>query len=226
LKTLMMKQRLYKGKRLLLSFIYPNRCGFCEKLISYSDYYCQNCYQELELCNDKVSINNIDRAICICYYKDIAKKAVIELKDQNNGYAVSTAAKLMSDKLNSLNVNADFLIPVPISKEKRVKRGYNQSLLLAKEIAVLSDIEVKNNVLFAKEHLQQKYLTKSQRQENTKNSFYIRNTLSIKGKTIILVDDVVTTGSTLDYLALLLKKGGASQVLALVFAKTPMDNSH
>lgn len=228
-----MKRKLYNFNRRILSFLYPNRCGFCGKLIHHNQYSCDDCLNNLPYCDDNNAglcnvekLNSIDHILGICYYKDNVKSVVIELKDKNNGYAIASSAKLMADKILREGITADFIIPVPASKEVRIARGYNQAELLSKEIAVLTNIPINSRILFSKAHLSQKTLSTQQRKENSRKSFTIRNSLHIKGKTIILVDDVATTGSTLDSLAFLLKKGGASRVLGLVFSRTLIENSY
>lgn len=227
-----MKRKLYNLSRFILSFLYPNRCGFCSKFIRHNEYSCGECLDNLPYCDnnsslcDEKTLNSIDEILGICYYESVVKATVIELKDNNNGYAISSTAKLMAEKIFSESITADFIIPVPLSKESRILRGYNQAELLAKEIAIHTNLPMNLQVLFSKSHVSQKSLSAQKRKENSRKSFTIRNSLLVKGKTIILVDDVATTGSTLDSLAFLLKKGGASRVLGLVFARTLMENSH
>lgn len=226
-----MKRKLYNLSRFILSFLYPNRCGFCSKFIRHNKFSCGECLKNLPYCDensslcDEKDLKSIDDVLGICYYKGVVKPTIIELKDKNNGYAIASTARLMADKIMSENIIADFIIPVPTSKQVRISRGYNQAELLAKEIAIHTNLPMNLRVLFSKAHMSQKSLSAQERKENSRKSFTIRNSLLIKGKTIILVDDVATTGSTLDSLAFLLKKGGASRVLGLVFARTLMENS-
>lgn len=126
--------------------------------------------------------------------------------------------------LTSRNTN-DFwensvLIPVPIDKNKLKKRGYNQSEELAKELAEHIKCPVVNNVLFKIRPTEpQMKLSKEERKNNLKGAFVAKNLEKIKNKKIFLVDDVYTTGSTMEECANVLRTAGTNEIFGIVFAR-------
>ena len=116
--------------------------------------------------------------------------------------------------------NFDLIIPVPMFKTKKLKRGYNQTELLGKNLSKKLGLEYLEDVLVKiKENRTQSLVLKNERKQNVKNVFKIKNPFYIKNKKIILVDDIYTTGATIDECTKLLKKSGVKEILVLVIAK-------
>ncbi|HIC84755.1 MAG TPA: ComF family protein [Desulfobacterales bacterium] len=112
------------------------------------------------------------------------------------------------------------LVPVPLHSKRLRKRGFNQSLILAKEVAKILEWELDFlSLRRTKFTMPQVDLQKKERIKNVKGAFEISNPEKFRGKGVILVDDVATTGSTLHECARVLKKAGAQEVVALVFAR-------
>ena len=124
-------------------------------------------------------------------------------------------------KNNTENIwNESILIPVPMEKKKMKNRGYNQSEELAKELSKILQIPLSlNNLIKIKQTLPQIKLSAKERQENLKNAFSINNPEELKNKKIFLVDDVYTTGSTMEECAKTLKESGAKQVWGIAIAR-------
>ena len=115
----------------------------------------------------------------------------------------------------------DFLIPVPLHEEKEKERGFNQSKLLADELSKMIGIPVLDgNLIRVKNTKTQTELSYKERQENLEKAFKVLNWREIKGKRIVLIDDVLTTGSTLNHCAHALLNSGAAAVYALTAATT------
>lgn len=114
-------------------------------------------------------------------------------------------------------------IPMPLHKNKKRKRGFNQSEIIAKELSLALNIPLKTNILVKTENTQsQTNLTREERAKNIKNAFQTKNPSEIEGKIIFLVDDVFTTGATMEEAAKTLKKAGASHVWGLAVAREPL----
>jgi ComF family protein len=112
------------------------------------------------------------------------------------------------------------LIPVPLEKRKSNQRGYNQSEELAKELAKVLKIPVLTDVLIkVRKTLPQMELSREEREKNLESAFQIKNPEKISGKKIFLVDDVYTTGSTMDQCAKVLKKSAVKHVWGIVIAR-------
>jgi ComF family protein len=113
---------------------------------------------------------------------------------------------------------SDFiLVPIPISKKRMNYRGYNQAEELAKKLSLKLKLETRNILKKIKENSSQVDLDKEQRKNNVENVFSLME--DIKGKNILLIDDVFTTGATIDEAAKILKQNGANQIWAAVVAR-------
>lgn len=110
---------------------------------------------------------------------------------------------------------AEIIAPIPIHKSRLRKRGFNQARLLAEELSKYNNIPVEDILIRKHKTKSQTSLNKIQRKENIKDAFELKKGCNIKGKAIILIDDVCTTGATLEECAKVLKSAGAREVLAL-----------
>jgi ComF family protein len=119
--------------------------------------------------------------------------------------------------------NAYFL-PIPLSRLRERQRGFNQTAELAKILSIFFNIPLKNNLLKTKKTLPQMTLKKEERAKNIKGVFRLKNSQEVKGKIIFLVDDVFTTGSTIEEAAKVLKTAGAKEVWGVVIAREPLNN--
>ena len=114
----------------------------------------------------------------------------------------------------------DIISAVPIHKKRKKERGYNQSELIAREIAKNIPIIVYKNALKKiKNNKRQSDLSKEDRLDNVKNVYQIVNEEIIKDKRVVLFDDIYTTGSTLNECSRLLKQNGVKEILAITLAK-------
>lgn len=112
------------------------------------------------------------------------------------------------------------LIPIPLHKKRENQRGFNQAKLLAENIALYFNLPLLNNALIkTKATPPQADLKGRQRRENIKNAFSCLSPDLVQNKTILLIDDVTTTGATLQQAAKVLKQAGARSVWSLVIAK-------
>ena len=116
--------------------------------------------------------------------------------------------------------NVDMVVPVPLHKKKRKRRGYNQSGLFARALSRRMDLPFKDNVL-RKIHYgrPQMLLEAEERRKNVRNEYFLNKPVSINGKTLLLVDDVFTTGATVGECSRVLLKGGAKEVRVLTLAQ-------
>lgn len=120
--------------------------------------------------------------------------------------------------------SADYIIPVPLHRWRLFKRQYNQATLLARSVSSLVDRPVLTNCLVRKKATQsQGHKTIKERKKNVKHAFDVINSDIIKGKTVVLIDDVWTTGATLEACTKALKKAGVYRVFALTLARVAKD---
>ncbi len=228
----------------LLELIYPPRCIFCDNLINIGriNKICDKCmlnipYYPLDVCpvcarekvqngvcrNCKSLKPDYDGCVVLWYYNETVKNAVLGLKYKNRKDYADTIAGLMCDKLASQSFinEVNIIIPIPLHIKRRWERGFNQAELLAKIISKYFKIEMDSTSLIrVKETLPQMNLTVSQRMDNMSNSMQITNNEQIQSKNILLVDDILTTGSTLRAAATVLKNAGASKVFCICASGT------
>lgn len=112
------------------------------------------------------------------------------------------------------------IIPVPLHKKRKKERGFNQAQSIAEELARLKSIEMEEGVLIKVKNVPpQTLLEIEEREKNISGAFRVVREEKIKGKTVLLVDDVYTTGSTVRECSLALRKAGAKEVRALTLAQ-------
>ena len=231
-------------KNFVLDIIFPQFCIQCEKeggclcpdcfnLIDILEYqYCPVCGKRLieqNICNNCVEKTNLDGIFSAALYADfIIKKSVARLKYEPYLKNLSnTFANLIITHFFLLNNNHirdvlrdSILIPVPISKDKRKIRNFNQAEEIAKELSIKLKLPLYCDILLKiKPTPPQVGLPSWRRKKNVKNAFEIFNIEKIKSRKILLIDDVFTTGSTMEECAKTLKAAGACEVFAVVVAR-------
>mgnify|MGYP003301095339 CR=1 FL=1 len=144
-------------------------------------------------------------------YGNIIRNQLLALKFQEMPYIYKTFGNFLENMQKDLEnlKKYDIIIVVPISKQRKKDRGYNQSELIAREISRILKIPIADKILYKiKNILPQSSLNKMQRQENVRNVYKIINTKKLYNKKILLIDDIYTTGSTVNECAKLLVQGG------------------
>ena len=236
--------------RAILDIFLPPRCIKCGKIISGDIGVCEDCFRELTFigkpyckkcgypfheehlprnflcprCNG--GQNKIFRymrsAVC---YDEASKPLILSLKfmDKTDN-AIVLARWLAHAGADIFDSGVDVLVPVPLHYRRLLKRKYNQSGLLAKELSKLTGIEVDYQNLVKHKHTKpQVEFSGKERLKNVKGCFSLKDKSKIKGKRVVLIDDVLTTGATLKECALALKQGGARSVDALTVARVVLD---
>lgn len=210
--------------------LFPSTCLVCGK--QKQDSLCAHCYQELnkeavfELKNVTDDRFYFDYHIYAFYYQGRIKKLLTAFKFQEKSYLYSIFAKILvkNKKICGFLEKYDIIIPVPIHQKRKAQRGYNQSELICKELVKRvkekTQIQIETDCLIKIKHTKpQSSLNKQERMENVKDVYKLQNKEKIKDKKIILLDDIYTTGSTVNACAKLLKENGAECVLIVTIAK-------
>jgi len=226
-----------KIKNLILDILFPKFCFNCEKE---GDYLCQDCQELLEISgfHRNYSTQNLDDLYFAVDYKNPLIKKLIKLfkyepfvKElaKSLSHLIITHFQLMDNKPNFLHQSldqrafngADFiLIPVPLDKKRLRWRGFNQAEELSKELDGFFKVPLISNCLTKiKETFPQIKLSDQERKENVRGVFLIKDRELIKNKNILLVDDVYTTGATMEECAIVLKKAGTKKIIGVVIAR-------
>jgi ComF family protein len=215
----------YALGRFLIDVVYPNRCPFCDCIIAHNAYYCPGCRSEDfgagQFCCAKVSPpENIAELFTVFDYNEQTSSFVYALKDGGNGYAVSAAAKLLCEQLEGAQF--DLITCIPTDKSRLRERGYNPPALIAREMSAIlgfkCDVRFLTKTRFFTH--EQKSLSARERRENIKGAFALREGAKFAPmpETVLLIDDVRTTGATLSEAAEVLLDSGVKRVSAGVVA--------
>lgn len=216
----MNKLSVYEFKRRALSVFFPNICPFCGRVIDARDYYCESCRELLPLINGELPPpENVSRLYACCWYSGIARAAVHMLKFKCLIYPADTFGLMMSRVLK--DVKADALVPVPSGFLSIEKRGFSPAAVIAERVSMRLGIPILNALTADFDKTEQKTLTRKSRILNARKCFHISKNVSVRGKRLLIIDDVTTTGSTLSALAEILLNAGAADVSAAVFAQVP-----
>ncbi len=212
--------KLYEFGRRAVSVLFPNRCPFCGDIIAADEYYCGSCYKYLPRFYGKADTpEHVSRLDVVCRYTMRARKAVLSLKYGGLIYGADAFALMMSEKLLRDRITADILVPVPSGFLSVKERGFATAELLCERMSLRLGIPFVRAVAARDTKVEQKRLSARKRAENARSAFYLKKNADVKGKRIIIVDDVSTTGSTLSAVAELLLHAGAKDVGACVFAQ-------
>jgi ComF family protein len=222
-----------------LDLIYPPTCCNCGKV---GFYLCPDCLSQIRIIHDKVCIycgELISRTdICLkCkkqkpkykalrswgIFKGPLRKVIHSLKYQRNLGLGDYFAHFMSQVLNDQGWIVDIIVPVPLNKERLKERGYNQAEILSKPLAALVNKPYRpKSISRIKNTSTQVGLSLKERRQNVKDAFWA-DKQEILGKNIFIIDDVATTGSTLDACALALTNAGAKEIYGLTLARAIKD---
>lgn len=219
---MMSKLAVYEFKRRALSVLFPNICPFCGRVIEARKYFCEACPDMLPIIHETLTPpDNISRFYACCWYSGLARAAVHMLKFGCLMYPADAFGVMMSDMLRG--VAADALVPVPSGFFSIEKRGFSPAEVIAERVSMHLDIQIEFALDADFDKVEQKTLSRKSRIRNARKCFHIAKDAEIRGKRLLLIDDVTTTGSTLSALAEILLEHGAAEVMAAVFAKVPGD---
>jgi competence protein ComFC len=199
----------------MASLIYPRVCAGCDtSLFKHEQFVCNTCYVSLPKTGYHLQPDNpvkkifygrvdIDLAVSFLFFqkKGCVQKMLHALKYKGRPEVAQLLGKWYAMELvkNKTFSGHDYIIPVPLHKKRLQKRGYNQSEFFAKGLSEVFHIPVLNDVLVKNKFTEtQTYKTREERLENTLESFSIEKPEVIANKHILLVDDVITTGATIE----------------------------
>ena len=181
-------------------------------------------YMEQEYCYDCAHTHHYyDRGMALWLHKKPVSQSIYQFKFHNQrSFGKYYAKEMVSQHKGTLHsLNTDIIIPIPLHSKKRRKRGYNQAEIVAKEIGKLLAIPVDEKILERTQDTNpQKTLDPQKRRKNIRTAFEVRKEKSemLRGKAVLLIDDIYTTGSTMDEAARILKKAGAEKVYYLTIS--------
>ena len=206
----------------LVGLVWPARCPTCGTEVDARGLWCDKCASAVwamrELSLGKTS--PLSRCVALTHYHGGVKVVLRDMKFRGKRKdALCLSSLLTRMPAHTLVGDVDIVVPVPISDAKRRIRGFNQTEVLFEEWARSSGAVWCDKVLMRVRDTEAQWkLTKRERKANLTDAFRIADETAVRGKRVLLVDDIYTTGATMEVCAVLLKKAGALNVSGLVMA--------
>lgn len=233
----------------ILDLFLPPRCKKCGKIICDDDALCDDCFNELNFISAPYcqrcgrpfeDISGLKHGHLLCpdcarekhpwfrfgraavHYDDFSKPLIISFKFYDRtDHALLLAKWLKIAGKDIWAAGADMLVPVPLHYTRLIKRKYNQAALLAKELSAMTSIPVEYSALIRHRRTRpQVEFSGSIRRRNVRGAFSVKHPQKFKGRRIVLIDDVMTTGSTLKECAKALRSAHPRSIDLLTVART------
>ncbi len=225
---------------IIINAFFPKRCAVCDSLIGRKEFTCEKCKNMIKpimgptcmKCGKKVNQDEklycydcgtqkheFERGFAVFDYQDI-KTSLYRFKYAGRaeyaGFYAKETVEVLGDTIKRLE--ADAFIPVPLHKSRMRKRGYNQAFEYANELSKRLQIPTNSHfVIRERNTIPLKKLSHEQRQNNLKKAFKIAQN-DVKLKTIIIIDDIYTTGATIDAISKACKEVGVQKIFFLSIA--------
>ena len=226
-----------KLKDFILWLVLTKKCKYCNTLITKNEDLCDDCKENLpRITGEKCKFCGAGKDKCACkkrhmnfdgitspfYYEKGVKQGLRHLKFNNKSHLAKTFSKDMAKcvKEDFNDIKFDFICYVPFSSLQITERSYNQSELLAEELSKILEIPTKNALVKLFDVKTQHDMAIMQRKGNVHGIYDVKNGFDVTGKTVLLVDDIMTTGETLNNCALIMKIRGAEKVYCITAALT------
>ena len=220
------------GER-VLDILYPPRCPFCDRLLDTKETVCPVCREKLPyikppvcrkcgrpviegdvLCDDCLREDHVfDKGGALFLYNDMTREALTALKYKNRADIGRSLGRLLYDHKSGVlsEYGIDLIVPVPIHPSRRKKRGYNQADIIASAFSERAGFPIERNaVIRAKKTSALKEMDRAARQKAAGAAFEEGPAIdAVDGKRILIIDDIFTSGATIDGVSHVLKAGGA-----------------
>ncbi len=225
-------------------FVYPPVCPICDTPVVLHGQICAACWSEFNwIGNPKcckcgypfpadldlgenplcptcaAGLNELDCIRSACTYDDASRAVMLPFKHAGRIRHANFMSRAMISALSDTDIKPDIVMPVPLASRRLFKRGYNQATLLARPIARAYGVRMDYDSVRRKYRPDMGHKNARQRAENIHGVFIVVRPDAIRGKRILLVDDVMTTGATFRELRRVLTRAGASSVYGVTFCR-------
>lgn len=207
-----------------VDIFYPPKCPGCKETVARHGAWCHRCHGKIAAVRSLTMLEHklvaLDSCRVVCEYTGSLKRIIHDMKfRQQQRYAIHLQWLIEQHINKEILVSIDYVIPVPLHAQRLKERGYNQTESIFKNWSVAVGVPWMPELLERVRHtIPQWELKSTARKNNIKGAFVVTHPEMVRNKDILLVDDIITTGITLDECAKVLKKAGAASVHALVVA--------
>ena len=208
----------------LLDLLYPPRCAFCHNLMPRGVMVCEHCRTTLPYTRGEGQnrrLKGITSCVSPLYYEGYVRDSLLRYKFASlSGYA-KIYGEFLSKCIDENEISCDIITWVPLSRRRKLLRGFDQARLLAEELSRRTGIPCEGLLRKIRNNPAQSGTgSPAKRRQNVAGVYCAEAPEKITGRRILLVDDIVTTGATLSECASVLKRAGAAGVCAITLART------
>jgi len=233
----------------ILNFLFPPSCPVCGETVSTHGELCADCWTSFNWIENPICLicgyplaystniasdtlcatcaagkNELDLIRSACVYDDVSRSVMLPFKHAGKISYYSFMSRAMIWALRDTDIKPDVVMPVPLAYKRLFKRGYNQATLLARPIAHAYGIKIDYDNVHRKYRPDMGHKNAHARAENIRGVFTVVHPNKIRGKKILLVDDVMTTGATFHELRRVLMRAGATAVYGVTFCRVARTN--
>ena len=207
-----------------LDLLYPPKCVFCDALLGEGEeYFCRSCGEKVPLAEgDKLCRTGtyFDRCVAPLYYTDMVRDSFLDYKFHEKTWHGAVYAAFLEPYVRRAFPALDVITWVPLGRRSQRDRGYDQSELLAKELARRMDLPCEKLLEKVRDTQQQSRLQQPEaRRANVLGAYGVKANAAVQGRKILVVDDVITTGSTIDECCRVLALAGALEIHCAALAQ-------
>lgn len=228
----------------VLDFLFPPACPLCDTPVSTHGELCATCWTEINWIDNPKCIkcgypfpadldlgdaplcpvcaagkSELDWIRSACAYDDASRNAMLPFKHGGKIRYAQFMSRAMMWAMRDIEIDADIIMPVPLARRRLFKRGYNQATLLARPIARATGLKMDLDSVRRKYRDDMGHKSARERAENIRGVFSVTKPEKIRGKKILLVDDVMTSGATFSELRRVLIAAGAVAVYGVTFCR-------
>lgn len=207
----------------LLELLYPTRCAFCHRLTEHRQKVCSRCLAALPRVPEtaqKQHFSHVSTCVSPLWYEGDVRQSLLRYKFGGRQFYADIYADFVVKCIDENGITCDSITWAPLSRRRLRKRGYDQARLLAEAIAARMGLPCERMLVKKRNNPPQSRTQKaSERRANVQGVYEAAPGVELTGRRVLLVDDIVTTGSTLSECAAILRHSGASDVAAATVAR-------
>lgn len=208
------------------ALLFPPKCVLCKRVLKEEMDLCHDCRQNAPVfTKEKIRFSFVARWTALWYYKENVRKSLLRYKFYQYRSYVSCYGRLLAMKLQDpAFADFDILTWVPVSRLRRFRRGFDQVELLATEVAAQLNVPVVKALRKIRHTPPQSgFRSAAQRRANVLGAYRVCNEDVVRGKKVLLLDDIITTGATISECAKMLTLAGADEIRCAAVAVAPYD---